>query len=369
VHAHDWKIFRDKKIAKNLTSGLTSTRDRNMNREEALKLLNLNSPSDLTVGHVEKVIEADPKTKVDILAHQNYWYAFHLLKLERDTQRKSEFQFSERSNEKRYPLRRDMGDLIYAIDTLSKPPSTHSELKEWQQRLDTLIAEQEKSKSLNKLLTEKIIELEKQIAALNNDKSDQITQEFKAEKSALIKKEIADLKTDRSKISDVSAHDIFLCQQRILDEEEIEERIQTKIAKLKSELEKVVECVQLFSVVFCKAQGEDLICFIGPFQGSRAIPGVAYLWCGNEIAKLLQGKRKGEFVNWNNVVIEITNIALPDIRWLQGMLDPTNWQEGFLSVLPDWNPLGWNIRDRASHPELWSRSPSFSNNSRNTKGG
>ena len=361
----------------------------NMSREEALKLLNLHSALELTVGHVEKMIDADPSAKENIFVESDYWEAFHLLKQERDNHLKKEFETNRAKDKAKvkqeinpkslaktydlekthdsvvgYQLRRELSELVYAINNKEQFEAKYPEEIKWlekrKQDLAKLFTYQKEMENQNSKLSEDIIEFEKKIAAINNDKSGAISSDEKGIEIARIKKHIVDLKSKRLPKSQFNEREVFLCQQALANQESKCEDIKLKIEQWSSELLKYSETVKIYSLV----ETSERIYFIGPFSGSRAISGVNYASGYSELGESLRGMKKGEIASYNGQSLEILNISIPDLRWLQGLVTPANWEEDFLTVLPDWSPLGWDLRYRTSRPELWSRSPGFSNNSR-----
>jgi len=361
----------------------------NMSREEALKLLNLHSALELTVGHVENMIDADPSAKENIYVESDYWDAFHLLKQERDNHLKKEFETNRAKDKAKvkqeinpkslaktyelekthdsvvgYQLRRELSELVYAINNKEQFEAKYPEGIYWLERckqdLAKLFAYQKEMENQNSKLSEDIIEFEKKIAAINNDKTGAISSDEKGIEIARIKKHIVDLKSKRLPKSQFNEREVFLCQQALANQESKCEDIKLKIEQWSSELLEYSETVKIYSLV----ETSERIYFIGPFSGSRAIAGVSYAWGYSELGESLRGMKKGEIATYNGQSLEILNISIPDLRWLQGLVTPANWEEDYLTVLPDWSPLGWDLRDRTSRPELWSRSPGFSNNSR-----
>ncbi len=361
-----------------------------MSRADALKLLKLDSPLELNVGHVQKMIDADPQALENIYVESAYWDAFHVLKQERDGFLAKEWEanrikdeakakrelnsksliksFEQQKNNDPFvgyknEMRRELGDLVYEINHSKQLENQfleeNKELEKRKQALVKIVNYQRAKDDENINITESILDLEKKIASINNDKSGTISPEVKSITISKLKRDVVDLKSKRS-LKNPLERELFLCQQALLIQESVCEDIKLKIEKSKIKLLEYTETVRIYSLV----ETNEHTYFIGPFSGSRAIAGVNYASGFGELGKALKGMKKGETAIYNGQSLEILNIRIPDSRWLQGLVTPVNWEEDYLTVLPDWSPLGWDLRDRTKRPELWSRSPGFSNNSR-----
>ena len=342
-----------------------------MSRAEALELLRLTSPLELTVGHVQKMIDANPKAIESV-----YWDAFHVLKPEQgsflDKEReaneikaraKVQQELDQNSLVKSYELekmRRELDNLVYEINNEKQLGNQFwaeiRDLGKCKKALANFVTfQKEKDDEIIKI-TESILDLENQIVSINNDKSETISQETKHIKIAKLKNQMMDLESKKSTTNSVSEREL-LCQQALLIQQSKCEDLRLKIKNNKIELLQYTETARIYSLV------ETNVCtyFIGPFSRSRVIADVNYLWGYSELGQALKGLKKGEFTVYNGQSLEILNISIPDIRWLQGLVNLANWEGDFLDVLPDWSPLGGDLRERISRPPVGFRNPGWAN--------
>ena len=356
--------------------------------KSALDRLKLVSLEGLTAGYVEELVGQSEEVKRQPLVEHEFWDAFHLLreitnkalneKLEAAREKeRAQSRLVRRTPEsrpqsqdyqpsipqERREVRRYLGNLIYSIRQLKfQQPKLINAYKEYDKRSQELQIQldiENASFLKSAAISDKILELEKQIASIHNDKSTGQSASEKSIKQNSLREEIRRLKESR-RVNQPTVNKRLSESQKLFFESEIEiKKLEDEINSLNSELQAYKETIQLFSVVQCEVNGSEREIFLGPFVDARNTQGFEYWATTSNFGSSLIGKKVGEQFQSEGSSVSIKEIRLPDPSWLEDLMHPAHWEGEFILRLPD----------ARRQIELWGQSPGFSNNSRHTKGG
>lgn len=356
--------------------------------QRALARLELESLEGLTTSYVEELVNRSEEVQRQPLLEFEYWEAFHLLREvtnksldeQLESARKSarvinkfesnapvQRQKSEDVSRvipfERREIRKNLGNLIYEIRELNLlQPKLIQATKIYEKcyrEVKVLMEMEETIAKQSVQITANILELEKKIASIHNDKTLNLDPSQKQKKQDLLRNEIRDLKEARRNSQPTTNPKLNKSQTDFFVSENQLRNVEDRISSLTEKLNSFRQEVQIFSVVHCFFGEQEKEFFVGPFLHCRNPQGFEYISSTSQDGQTLLGKRVGDEVEVNRKTLFIKEIRLPDPKWLEGLMHPNYWEADFVLDLPE----------PKKRIELWSRSPNFSNNSRHTKGG